>query len=152
MYRVWMFVAAAALVGCECGKMNTTHADPLDLAKNRALTLGAVQKDVRAGVAQADVVKALGTPSIITKDAKGAEVWVYDRVATEMSYTNSRQCLTMGIGAVEGGATPHVAGGALAGCSQGAGAAASTQRTLTVVIRFDGSSKVESCSYHSSSF
>ena len=43
-------------------------------------------------------------------------------------------------------------GGASGSYSKEAGAASSTQRTLTVVIRFDTKGLVESTSYHASKF
>jgi hypothetical protein len=39
-----------------------------------------------------------------------------------------------------------------AGHSRNKGSSATTQKTLTVIIRFDADDKVESFSYHSSTF
>ena len=100
------------------------------------MTLGIVQKEIRAGLTQADVATALGSPNIVTRDAAGNETWIYDKVATEASYSRSDAYGTI----------------LILGASSAAGAAASTQKTLTVVIKFDGDQRVETFSYHSSRF
>ena len=101
------------------------------------MTVGIVQKEIRAGLTQAEVAEALGSPNIVTRDASGRETWIYDKVATEASYSNS---------AAGGGIILIV------GVSRTAGAAATTQKTLTVVIKFDGQQRVDSFSYHASRF
>lgn len=101
------------------------------------LTLGNVQKEIRAGMSGADVVAALGSPNIVTSDDRRRETWVYDRIATEQVYSSSAG----GVNALF-----------LAGATQRAGAAQTTQRTLTVIIRFDEAAKVRDFSYRSSSF
>jgi outer membrane protein assembly factor BamE (lipoprotein component of BamABCDE complex) len=100
------------------------------------MTLGIVQKEIRTGLTQAEVVERLGSPNIVTRDAAGKETWVYDKVATEASYSNSSAYGTI----------------LILGGGRAAGAASSTQRTLTVVIKFDEAQRVESFSYHASSF
>ena len=50
------------------------------------------------------------------------------------------------------GARALVLGGVNAGYGKSAGAAATTQRTLTVIIKFDENGLVETFSYHSSRF
>src|SRR5215471_3083337 len=56
----------------------------------RQMTLGVVQKEIRAGLTQEQVLGGLGSPNIVTRDASGRETWVYDKVASEASYTNSQ--------------------------------------------------------------
>ena len=52
------------------------------------LTPGKVQQNVSKGMSSTEVVKALGTPNIITKDKTGKTSWVYDKVSTYHSKTN----------------------------------------------------------------
>ena len=53
------------------------------------MTLGIVQKEIRVGLSQADVAAALGSPNIVTKDSADKETWVYDKIASEASYSAS---------------------------------------------------------------
>jgi hypothetical protein len=82
------------------------------------------------------VVEALGSPNIVTRDDKERETWVYDKIATEASYSESQNGLFLILGSV----------------SNQSGAASVTQRTLTVIIVFDPNGKVESFKYHQSKF
>jgi outer membrane protein assembly factor BamE (lipoprotein component of BamABCDE complex) len=84
----------------------------------------------------AQVAEALGSPNIVTKDEGGDETWVFDKIATEASYSESSSGLFLVL---------YASGGR-------SGAAAVTQKTLTVVIKFDTNSKVKSFSYHASKF
>ena len=120
--------AAALLSGCMRATLHSTA--------EREMTLGVVQKEIRRGLSQADVAEALGSPNIVTRDSAGHESWVYDKTATEASYSNS---------AVYGAVL-------VVGVARNAGASATTQRTLTVVIKFGDDGKVDSFSYHASRF
>ena len=51
----------------------------------KCLTLGTVQAHVVQGQNQAEILKTLGSPNIITKDSEGREVWTYDRISKESS-------------------------------------------------------------------
>lgn len=128
------------------------HQQSLPSTQEREMTVGIVQKEIRAGMSQADVATALGSPNIVTRDSEGRETWIYDKIATEASY--SRDSGGAG-GAVGAGGIPGatlilgILGG---GYSREAGASSTTQKTLTVIIKFDKDSKVESFAYHSSKF
>ena len=126
-------VLATVATGCTTA---ADHQRSLGSTAEREMTLGIVQKEIRAGLTQADVATALGSPNIVTRDAAGNETWIYDKVATEASYSRSDAYGTI----------------LVLGASSAAGAAASTQKTLTVVIKFDGDQRVETFSYHSSRF
>ena len=52
------------------------------------LTPGKVQQNISKGMSSTEVIKALGTPNIITKDKTGKTSWVYDKVSTYHSKTN----------------------------------------------------------------
>src|SRR3989304_8151099 len=67
------------------------HPQSLGSTKEREMTVGVVQKEIRRGMSQADVAEALGSPNIVTKDSVGDETWIYDKIATEASYSRSGQ-------------------------------------------------------------
>jgi outer membrane protein assembly factor BamE (lipoprotein component of BamABCDE complex) len=114
------------------------------------MTLGIVQRDITVGMPQADVAQALGSPNIVSKDSQGNQTWIYDKIATEISYSKSSGGLTGGsVGIVD--SWSMILGGR-AGHSKSAGASAQTQKTLTVVIKFDENNLVKTLSYHSSKF
>ena len=102
----------------------------------RQMTLGVVQKEIRAGLTQDQVIEGLGSPNIVTRDASGRETWVYDKVASEASYSNSQAYGTV----------------LLLGTAKATGSANQSQRTLTVVIKFGADQRVETFSYHASRF
>ncbi|MFA4875758.1 MAG: outer membrane protein assembly factor BamE [bacterium] len=105
-------------------------------ANERELTVGLVQRDIKVGMSQADVAEALGSPNIVTKDANEKETWIYDKIASEASYSQSGGYWTL----------------ILVGGSWGSGRSQSTQKTLTVIIKFDKRSRVETVSYHATKF
>lgn len=158
-------VIAATLIyvsGCVPTQQPTAaqHAQTLAPAQERKLTLGVVQSTVREGIDQAAVATALGSPNIVTTDAAGNETWIYDKISTETSHSGSNRAQNFGVGggAGAGGLAGAVLalGGAGAGYSRGAndsaGASAQTQRTLTVVIKFDANKLVSKVSYNQSAF
>ena len=114
------------------------------------MTLGVVQKEIHTGMSQADVAEALGSPNIVTKDSEGNESWIYDKIATEISYSKDSGGIAGGVGSfIENW---RIAPAGAVGYSKSAGAAAQTQKTLTVIIKFDENNLVKSLSYHSSKF
>jgi outer membrane protein assembly factor BamE (lipoprotein component of BamABCDE complex) len=112
------------------------HAEALGNSDQERLTVGVVQKRIQVGMSQAEVAQTLGSPNIVTKDAKGKEAWVYDKAAREVTYSSDNGSVWLIIG----------------GYSKEAGASRSSQKTLTVVIKFDDKNLVEGVSYHSSQF
>jgi len=142
-------VFAVAFWGCMTA---ADHQRNLHSSQERELTLGTVQARIYRGMSQADVAEALGSPNIVTKDMQGDETWIYDKIASEASYSTDRGDLGGLAGA--GGLAGNVLllGGLSGGYSRAAGASATTQRTLTVVIKFDSRSRVKDFSYHSSKF
>jgi hypothetical protein len=144
---VILAVALALTVACGC-----SHQKGLHSAKERKVTVGLVQKHIHEGVAMADVAAVLGSPNIVTR-TDGKESWIYDKVAQESSYSQSEGDVAgTAAGATVIGGQALVGGQASGGYGRKKGAAASTQRTLTVVIRFDDNGRVEDYSYHASSF
>lgn len=108
------------------------------------LSVGNVQREVRKGMSGAEVIEALGSPNIVSTDENGWEVWVWDKISTEVAYSQSSGGI---IGLLVGGS-----GGGLGGASMDSGASSKSQRTLTVVIKFDGDKKVRDFAYHTSRF
>ena len=121
------------MIGC---LMAGSHNKSINSGNEKERTLGEAQRNINIGMSQADVAEALGSPNIVTNDDEGTETWIYDSIATEASYSQSSGGLFLVLGAVGGSS----------------GASSTTQKTLTVVIRFDKDRKVSSCKYHSSKF
>ena len=99
-----------------------------------------------------DVVLALGAPNIVTTDEQRQETWVYDRFATERVYSTGSAglaALVLGAGAAGSGALAGAGGG---GTIASAGAHSTTQRTLTIVVKFDAARRVRGFAYRQSSF
>jgi outer membrane protein assembly factor BamE (lipoprotein component of BamABCDE complex) len=112
------------------------------------VTVGKVQAEIKTGMSGAEVVAILGSPNIVTTDEERREAWVYDKFATESAYSTSSggvSILVLGL-----------IGDALAGGNPSSrnttGATSKTQRTLTIIIKFDKNKKVRDFAYHSSSF
>ncbi len=115
------------------------HQQSLNSTQERETTVGIVQKEIRKGMSQADVATALGSPNIVTRDSYGKETWIYDKIASEVSYSQ------------DAGGTGLIIN-LLGGYSRQAGAVSRTERTLTVVIKFDENNLVDTFSYHASKF
>jgi outer membrane protein assembly factor BamE (lipoprotein component of BamABCDE complex) len=150
-----LLIAAAliALMKTSSGCMSAAeHQQSLHSTQEQNFTLGLVQKRITKGMSQAEVAESLGSPNMVTKDQTGDETWVYDKIASEASYSTDRGGVA-GLGG--GGGTPGnalILGGLVGNYDRAAGASASTNRTLTVVIRFDKQARVKDFSYHSSKF
>jgi outer membrane protein assembly factor BamE (lipoprotein component of BamABCDE complex) len=116
------------------------------------LTVGTVQREVKVGMPASEVARVLGSPNIVTTDESRREVWIYDKIATERVFSTTSggvQTLILGgaligSGLVGGGVAPYY--------GQSAGAAATSQRTLTIIIKFDEDKKVRDFAYHTSRF
>jgi outer membrane protein assembly factor BamE (lipoprotein component of BamABCDE complex) len=133
-----VLVSAAALTAVQIsGCMSAAeHAAALHSTRDRELTVGVVQREIRYGMGQSDVASALGSPNIVTREDNGNETWIYDKIATEASRS------------ADSGGWWII----LAGSNKQAGASATTQRTLTVVVKFDAQRRVSNFTYHSTKF
>ncbi|MEL0106624.1 MAG: hypothetical protein VW802_06730 [Rhodospirillaceae bacterium] len=121
-------------------------------AQGEKLTVGTVQRQIKVGMSSADVVSVLGAPNMVTTDSKRRENWVYDKISTERVFSTSSggvSTLILG-GALVGPGL--VGGGGGAGYSSAAGASSTSQRTLTIIIKYDENSKVRDFAYRYSSF
>jgi outer membrane protein assembly factor BamE (lipoprotein component of BamABCDE complex) len=128
------------------------HESNLHSVKEREMTLGVVQKEIRTGMSQASVAETLGSPNIVTRDEDGLETWVYDKIATEASYSQSKGDVAGAVGAGAMISKTMILGGVGGSYGGGSGASSSTQKTLTVVIKFNKNSEVSTFSYHMSKF
>ena len=83
-------------------------------------------------MSSAEVIEALGSPNVVTTDEQRREVWVYDTIATDISASGGYWTLLL--------------------VGQSAGSVSKSQRTLTIIIKFDDDKKVRDFAYHSSKF
>lgn len=128
------------------------HQRELHSTQEREMTVGIVQKEIRVGMSGAEVAAALGSPNIVTRDSEGKETWIYDKIASEASYSKSSRGVGGGVGAGGIPGTTLILGLFGGNYLKEAGAASTTQKTLTVIIKFGKNNLVESFSYHTSKF
>ena len=133
-------VVVGALFSCSA----TQHVQDVRAEDADRLTVGTVQKEIRLGMSGADVAAVLGSPNIVTTDTERRETWVYDKISSEVAYSKSSGSI---IGLIFGSS-----GGGLGAGSVQAGATSTSQRTLTVLIKFDDEGLVRDFSYHTSRF
>jgi outer membrane protein assembly factor BamE (lipoprotein component of BamABCDE complex) len=146
-----VIAAALAVTGCQSASEHAAEVSKGQEAGDN-LTVGKVQREIRVGMTSAEVVEALGSPNMVTTDEKRRETWVYDKISTNTVYSNSSGGVSV---LVLGGALigDGLAGGAgSTGYQSAAGASSTSQRTLTVIIKFDESGRVRDFAYRSSSF
>lgn len=114
------------MIGCAAPVQNTAE------DKNQ-LTLGKVQESLKKGMRQDEVVAAIGSPNMVTKDSAGNTTWIYDKFRTETN-TNAAQ------------------GSSFFGMSSSANVnTVRSQKTLTVVLKFKGNILTD-INYNASSF
>ena len=121
-------VCFGGLVGCSTAG-NT-------IEKDEKLTVAKAQKEIKIGMSSAEVVEILGSPNMVTTDDQRRETWVYDRMSTQVDGSSSSSGVWL----------------LIVGAGGNKASAKSTQRTLTIIVKFDEQSKVRDFSYRSSSF
>jgi outer membrane protein assembly factor BamE (lipoprotein component of BamABCDE complex) len=141
--------ASVLLGGCMSAQ---EHYEQTHGAHEREMTVGIVQGEITKGMSGAQVAEVLGSPNIVTTDAEGREVWIYDKISTDVTYSQSSA--GAGLALLFGGRSGGAGGAGLGtgSVSTGAGARSKTQRTLTVVIKFDENKRVRDFAYHASKF
>jgi outer membrane protein assembly factor BamE (lipoprotein component of BamABCDE complex) len=110
------------LTGCTTG-------DPI---REEQMTVAKAQREIKIGMTSAQVVEVLGSPNMVTTDDKRRETWVYDRVSSSVSQSSSGVWLL------------------IAGASSAK--ASSSQRTLTIIVKFDENNRVRDFAYRTSAF
>jgi len=125
-----ILLSAVLLAGCASASHQRQQVQ--DDSGDR-LTVGTVQRQIGIGMPSSEVAQILGAPNIVSTDEERREVWIYDKMATDVVYSHSDagiKFLTIG----------------------SSGATSTSQRTLTIIIKFDGDGKVRDFAYHSSKF
>lgn len=112
---------------------------PENSIQETSLSYGAIKKHLKIGVTtQADILKLFGSPNNMTTSSSGNEIWVYDKVRTELSTTAEKGTaggiIGGGIGIGSGGVGAAVGGSE----SKSKTNVVSTTNTLTVIMEFNG--------------
>ncbi len=87
-------------------------------------------------MSSAEVAETLGSPNMVTTDAQRRETWVYDKISTTVQSANSSSGVWF----------------LIFGASSDASSKTSSQRTLTIIIKFDEEHTVRDFAYRTSSF
>lgn len=130
-----LVILVVVLVAAGCASAGMHRQKVRDDTGDR-ITVGKVQREIKKGMSSSQVAERLGSPNVVSTDEERREVWIYDKIATDVSYSTS-----------EAGAGILIIGGTGA-----SGARSTSQRTLTVIIKFDKEGKVRDFAYHSSRF
>lgn len=124
------FLVALTVVGCSATPAPVT-------TRNSELTHGNVQMNLRVGATtQTEVLEAFGAPNITSIDGSGQEVWTYQRQATVSQASSSNNYWTV----------------ILAGGENRASGFEQTQRTMTLIIKFDENKVVSDFRSRASNF
>lgn len=118
------------LQGCSTGQGHLAE------MQNSKMSVATVQREIRVGMPNAEVIEVLGSPNMVTTDAQRREVWVYDKVST-LKASSSKQGGLWLILVSAGGSSS---------------ASSTSQKTLTIIIKFDKNNLVRDYSYRQSSF
>jgi hypothetical protein len=128
---VLIAVAAIALPGCA---QTETTSEP---GPNSQLTHGNVQLSIQAGkTSQMEILEKFGPPNVTSIDSSGNEVWTYQRQATVQRSSSANNYWTV---VLVGGSTRT------SGFEQ-------TQRTATLLIKFDSNKVVSDFRSRTSEF
>ena len=122
-------ILGSGSLGCEATKQSNEIRDG---RANPTLTTGTVQREIREGMSGAEVLEKLGSPNIVSTDELGREVWVYERFARDVTSSDAGFFIVL--------------------FGTGNKSSSVSQRSLTVIIKFDEADKVRDFAYHSSSF
>ncbi len=122
-------VCLSGVVGCSTTTGNTIEND-------EKLTVAKAQKEIKIGMSSAQVVEVLGSPNMITTDDQRRETWVYDRMSTQVDGSSSSKGVWL----------------VIVGAGGQKNSSRSSQRTLTIIVKFDEQGKVRDFAYRSSSF
>ncbi len=131
--KVLSLFIISLLAGCASAQY---HKNKVQDDSKDFLTVGKVQREIKIGMSSAEVAEVLGSPNVVTTDEDRREVWVYDKVSSNVTYSNSNGYATL----------------ILIGTDRYSGSQATQQKTLTIIIKFDKEGKVRDFAYHSSKF
>ena len=125
----------ASLLGSFLGIAACRHPTPVGPEASN-ITVGKVQGEIKVGMSAASVAEILGSPNIVTTDEQRREVWIYDKVSTESVDTSNSF-----------GGTIIILGGQTSQRER-----SRTQKTLTIIIKFDENKLVRDFAYNASQF
>jgi len=131
--KYFLILGLLIVMGCTSAGY---HKQQVQGDRGETLTVGTVQRQIKLGMSSADVIQVLGSPNMVSTDGERREVWVYDKVASDVTYSQGGGFWTL----------------ILLGSDRVAGSQSTSQRTLTVVIKFDNDGKVRDFAYHASKF
>lgn len=148
--QILTLLGVIALGGCQSAQQ---HAAAVNDSTTDKLTVGTVQREIRVGMPSAEVASVMGSPNVVSTDAERREVWIYDKISTNSVYSRSSGGVwALILGGREVGGSGIAGGLGGAGYDSASGASSTSQRTLTVIVKFDEDGLVRDFSYHSSSF
>ncbi len=130
---LWVVPLSTALLLGGCAQKASWHSNEVAKTEKQSLTVGEVQRNIKKGMSGGQVAEILGSPNVVSTDENGNEVWIYDKFYTEQVVSGSNG-LTFTLSDI------------------GAGAARSSQSTITVIIKYNANRKVRDFAYHKSSF
>jgi len=145
--RIVILAAATAALLAGCISASEHQAQVSDDGP-QTLTAGTVQKEIRVGMSGSEVASILGSPNIVSTDVERREVWIYDRISTVSAYSTSRGSIS----ALVLGGSGDLGAGGMGGAGVRSGAKSTSQKILTVVIKFSDDGLVRDFSYHASRF
>lgn len=132
-FRLLIAICAISVVLPACAPSPTKPVT----ARNSELTHGNVQMNLKVGeTTQTQVLETFGAPNITSMDSSGQEVWTYQRHATVSQSSSSDNYWTI----------------ILAGGKSEAAGFEQTQRTMTLIIKFDAKKVVSDFRSRSSEF
>ena len=144
LIAVMIVTVAVTLAGC----MASQHRRAVQDDSADRVTVGKVQQSIRVGMSGAEVAGVLGSPNIVSTDEERREVWIYDKISTESVHSSSEG----GILSLIFVDLADVLTGWAGGLSGSSDAESTSQRTLTVIIKFDENKLVRDFAYHTSRF
>jgi outer membrane protein assembly factor BamE (lipoprotein component of BamABCDE complex) len=149
MKRFLSMSAAGVILLTLTGCLASHHAQSVRAGQDGdRLTVGTVQREIHVGMSGSRVIEVLGSPNVVTTDQQRREVWVYDKIATESVRSDSSGSITTLIL----GAPNTVVAGGRGDSTYGSGASSTSQRTFTVIIKFDENKHVRDFAYHTTRF
>lgn len=132
LLAIILSIATSSFAAMRSAKVSK-NAAPMSIQE---LTLGTVQKNIQVGTSQTTVVKVLGSPNIVTRDAYGKDTWIYDKVSSTSSYNTDGSYKSL----------------IFIGNHKSKSKVENVEKTLTVVIKFNQNYRVESYTYYMSQF
>ncbi len=142
MYKKLLLVSGVvlSLSACQTVQQHQSSVNEAnDSIGSQNLTIGTVQSQLKKGMSGGEVATVMGSPNIVSTDPNGNEVWIYDKISTQRNYSKS----SAGTGLL-----PAI----LFGGESSAGAGSTSQKTMTVVVKFDENKAVRDIAYHTSRF